>query len=304
MSAARRETACILHPAKPQPRQRFLLPTTYDIDPSEHVALLARFLELAPLLVPPDPGHNSPTLRHPDLSLSNILLAPGSTKITSIIDWQDAMTFPLFMKAGHPAFCEHDSSKPQSLQIPVLPPNFNDLCAEDQIQARSKFRLEEANLYYTATTGIYNKDHMSALKIPNLGMRQYLYQQTGYPWDADVINLRAALVGITSPQVWSAISSAPCPVSFTEQERHIAIEESKEWNESESVLSAIRDHLGIDLEGGIDPENFEWACQRNAQLRVEMLQQAEDHQRDLFWRTWPYKDDVDRSPPPPVLVDY
>jgi hypothetical protein len=29
--------------------------------------------------------------------------------------------FPRFMQAGYPAFCEHDSSKPQSLKIHLSP---------------------------------------------------------------------------------------------------------------------------------------------------------------------------------------
>jgi hypothetical protein len=95
-SAARREIAVIQHHAKAQPRQTFLLPTNYDIHPSEHTLLLSRFLKLAPYLILSG-SYSVPTLRHPDLSLSNIFLAPGSTKIISIIDWQDAVIFPRFM---------------------------------------------------------------------------------------------------------------------------------------------------------------------------------------------------------------
>ncbi|PYI28637.1 kinase-like protein [Aspergillus indologenus CBS 114.80] len=297
-SAARRETTCILHHATPQPRNTFLLPTRHNIEPSEHVSLLSKFLEIAPFLIPTDPDHNRPILRHPDLSLHNILLEPGSPRIASIIDWQDAIVFPLFMQAGYPGFCEHDLSQTQTLQLPSLAGDFDALSVEEQTRIKTKFRLDEANLYYTASTGIYNETHMSALKIPHLGMRQYLYQQTGYPWDADTINLRAALVGITTPQVWEIISSASCPVSFTEQERQAAREDSNEWNESEKLLSALREHLGVDLEGGTAPENFEWASQRNLELRLEMLRQAEEHERDLCWQNWPFKDNTDISSPP------
>jgi hypothetical protein len=125
--------AVIQHHAKAQPRQTFLLPTNYDIHPSEHSSLLSRFIQLAPYLI--QPGSSSalaPTLRHPDLSLGNILLAPGSTRIVSIIDWQDAVIYPRFMQAGYFAFCEHDSSRPQSLQIPSLPDHFNEMSVDKQ----------------------------------------------------------------------------------------------------------------------------------------------------------------------------
>ena len=287
----------IQHHAKAQPRQTFLLPTNYNIHPSEHTALLSRFLQLAPYLTPPD-SYSAPTLRHPDLSLGNILLAPGTSKIVSILDWQDAVIFPRFMQAGYPAFCEHDSSKPQSLQIPSLPTDFDETSIDQQRQCRAVFRLEEANLYYTAATGIRNSQHIDVLKLPHLGMRQYLLRQTGYPWDADLINLRAALVGITTPSVWSSISSVACPVVFSDEEREAAIAESQEWNESERLLSRVREHLDIDLEGGTDPDNFERAVEGNRQFRMEMVQQAEVDQREICWRNWPYKDEEDSSMPP------
>jgi aminoglycoside phosphotransferase (APT) family kinase protein len=296
-SAARREMAVIQRHAKPQPRQTFLLPTNYNIHPSEHTSLLSQFLQVAPHLIRPG-SYTAPTLRHPDLSLSNILLAPGTSKIISIIDWQGATILPRFMQAGYPAFCHHDSSQPQSLEIPSLPDDFDKMGIDEQRQIKAIFRLEEANLYYTAATGVHNEEHMNVLKIPHLGMQQYLLRQTGYPWDADVINLRAALVGITTPSVWSKISSAACPVEFSEEEREAAIAESQEWNESEQLLSRVREHLNIDLEGGTEPDNFERAVEGNRQLRIEMVRQAEAGQQEICWRNWPYKDQQDNSMPP------
>ncbi|RDW58557.1 Altered inheritance of mitochondria protein [Aspergillus mulundensis] len=296
-AAARREMAVIQHHAKAQPRQTFLLPTNYDIHPSEHSSLLSRFLQLAPHLIQPG-SSSAPTLRHPDLSLGNILLAPGTTKIISIIDWQDAVIFPRFIQAGYPAFCEHDSSRPQSLKIPSLPDHFDEMGLDEQRQSKAIFRLEEANLYYTAATGVHNDQHMDDLRLPHLGMLQYLLRQTGYPWDADVINLRAALVGTTTPSVWSKITSAVCPVQFSDEEREAAIAESQEWNESEQLLSRVREHLNIDLEGGTEPDNFERAVQGNRQFRMEMVRQAEAGQQEICWRNWPYKDKEDDSLPP------
>lgn len=296
-SAARREMTCLRH-AKPQPRQTFLLPTEHSVNPDEHMSLLERCLQLAPFLVPKDSSFRAPVLRHPDLTLNNILLAPGTTDIVSIIDWQDAIVFPSFLKAGYPAFCEHDSSRTQSLQIPKLPENFTSMSPEEQIQTKTKWRLEEANLFYTAATGIYNEAHMNNLKMPHLAMRQYLFRETGYPWDADIINLRMALVGITSPHVWDSISPLPCPGSFSDTEREIAIRESEGWNESEAMLKTIRDNIGIDLEGGTTPENFEWESLRNMEFRLEMQRHCEEHERELCWRNWPFKDDGDCSLPP------
>lgn len=84
-STARREIACLRDHAEPRPRDTFLLPTEYNIDPSEHISLLSKFLGIAPFLVLQD-NIWTPTMRHPDLSLSNILLIPGSSRIASLID--------------------------------------------------------------------------------------------------------------------------------------------------------------------------------------------------------------------------
>ncbi|PGH16763.1 hypothetical protein AJ80_05078 [Polytolypa hystricis UAMH7299] len=257
-SAARREMACLLDHAKPQPRKTFLLPTDYDVHPREHTSLLSEFLRLAPLLVPSESGLSALTLRHPDLSLANILLVPGSTEIASIID---------------------------GLQIPKLPEDFHSMSTEGQIEAKTTFQLEEANLYFMAATGMHNNEHIKVLRIPHNPMRKYLIQQTGYPWDGDIISLRAALVGITSAKFWGSISDLPCPVSFGDEEREKAMRESSEWNESKALLSIIRNDLGIDLEGRTEPGKwYECAVARNREFRMEMLRQSEVHEREICWR--------------------
>jgi hypothetical protein len=78
---------------------------------------------------------------------------------------------PSIHASDYPAFCEHDSSQPQSLQIPSLPDDFDKMDIGQQRQTRAIFRLEEANLYYTAATGVQNERHMDILKSPYLGMR-------------------------------------------------------------------------------------------------------------------------------------
>lgn len=137
-SPARREMAVIRRHSKPQLRQPFLLPTNYNIHPSEQTSLLSHFPHFAPHLIPPD-SRNVPTLRHPDLSPSNILLAPGSTKIISVLDWQDAAIFPRVLQVGYPPVCEHGSSQRRSLQIPSLSDDFDEMGTDQQRQCKAAF---------------------------------------------------------------------------------------------------------------------------------------------------------------------
>ncbi|KAL1854994.1 hypothetical protein Plec18170_004406 [Paecilomyces lecythidis] len=158
--------------------------------------------------------------------------------------------------------------------------------------------MEEANVYYIALTGLNNPLHLKAFRLRHLGLRQYLMAQTGFQWDADFVNLKAALVGIT--RAWDEISSQPCPISFSPEEEKKAMHDANEWNESADILSAVRDSLGIDAEGGTEPENYEHAIEMNKKWRLTMLEESDDHEKDICWRIWPYKDDNDDSEPPAI----
>ncbi|KAJ5201322.1 Mitochondria protein Fmp29 [Penicillium cf. viridicatum] len=59
----------------------------------------------------------------------------------------------------------------------------------------------------------------------------------------------------------SSISSAVCPVVFSDEEREAAMVESE--------------HLDIDMEGGTESDNFKRAVEGNREFRMEMVRQAE-----------------------------
>ncbi|KAM5465080.1 hypothetical protein MauCBS54593_006715 [Microsporum audouinii] len=293
---ARRELAWTSAYGKPRPRRAFLLPTEEDVDPTEHASLLSQYLQIAPSLVPSQPEMGAPILRHPDLSFTNILLTPGTNKIEGIIDWQDTAILPLFMQAGYPAFCEHDLSKVQSLKEPTLPGNYNEMNEVDRLKADIKLRLDKANRYYYASTGLENGLHLQALRQPGLGMIQYLISHAGYPWDADLINLKAGLVGLT--RIWDQMIPYPCPISFSSEDEKAALHDATEWRECEEILSNMQETLGVDREGGTHPDDFEHAYEMAQRLRLQIYTNAEERLRSLFWRSWIFKDDSDNSPPP------
>ena len=61
------------------------------------------------------------------------------------------------------------------------------------------------------------------------------------------------------------------------------MEESREWNNSEQLLSQVREYLDIDPEEGTEPDNYEG----NGQLCMEMVKQSELVQQEICWRSWP-----------------
>ncbi|OAL65448.1 phosphotransferase [Trichophyton rubrum] len=276
---ARRELACTSTFGKPRPRRAFLLPTEENIDPREHISLLSQYLQVAPFPVPAQQEMATPILRHPDLSFPNILLTPGTNKIEGILDWQDASILPLFMQAGYPAFCEHNYSQVQSLKEPNLPDNYGELNDVDRMKTDIKLQLEKANLYYYAATG--------------LGMIQYLISHAGYPWDADLINFRAGLVGLT--KIWDGLISDPCPISFSPDDDKAILNDATEWRECEEILLNIQENIGVDREGGTHPDDFEHVYEMAQRLRLQIYANAEEKLRKLFWKSWIFKDDAEPS---------
>lgn len=99
------------------------------------------------------------------------------------------------------------------------------------------------------------------------------------PWDGDLVNLRAALIGVHSK--WSdLVGERPCPISFMNEEMQFAMEESREWNEAAEVLTTIRDTLGIDEEGDTNPENYNRAAALNKEWRIQMLKEAKTEEKE------------------------
>ena len=252
---------------------------------------------MAPYLGPKQEDFASPILRHPDLHQNNIFLHPQSTDILGIIDWQGASILPLFLQSGFPAFCDHDPRRPQTLEKPKLSDDFEEMSPEEQQKALMDLKHKQVNLYYTAATALKCIRHLEALRLPHLNMRQYLIQQAGMPWKGDLVNLRAALIGVYAK--WDDfVGECACPISFTDEEVRIAMEESKEWNEAAEVLATIRDTLRIDLEGGTDPANYLFAAALNNECRIQMLKEAKTEEKERSWQIWPYKDDDDDSKAP------
>ncbi|PGH15191.1 hypothetical protein AJ79_02556 [Helicocarpus griseus UAMH5409] len=159
---------------------------------------------------------------------------------------------------------------------PQLPDGYENLSAVDKQNAREKFRLEQANLYYTAVTGLENELHLKHSNTKNLEC--------------------SSVTRCLHPNVEGyLITCQPCPISFTPEEQQQALDDAAEWNESADMLSRAREAMGIDLEGGTEPGNFEYAQNMNLGFRMEMVRQSEEHERELAWRAWPYKDDDDTS---------
>lgn len=301
-SIGKREAAWTAKFGQPRHRQFFFSVSEQKIEPKDHVALLSQYGLVAPYIMPKQEELCSPTLRHADLHQGNIFLCPQSKQILGIIDWQGTSILPFFVQSGYPALCDHDVRRPQSMEKPKLCDDFDKINPEEQKDALIKLKHEQANLFYTAATGLKCELHMRALRLPYLAMRQYLIQQAGMPWDGDLVNLRAALIGVHSK--WNDLAGeCPCPISFTDEEVQVAMQESKEWNEAAEILATIRKSLDINEEGGTDLDNHNRACVLNKEWRMQILKAAKAEEQVQCWQIWPFKDDGEDSEAPITAVN-
>ena len=172
---------------------------------------------------------------------------------------------------------------------------------EEQEDALVKLKHEQANLYYTAATGLKCERHMRALRLPYLEMRQYLIKQAGMPWNDDLVNLRAALIGVHSKRN-DLVGEHPCPFRSRTRKCELQLQECKEWNEAAEVLATVRNSLGIDGEGGTNLDNHNYACVLNREWRMQMFKEAKVEEQERCWQIWPFKDNDEDSEAPVAQI--
>ena len=299
-SIGKREATRTTKFGKPRHRQFFHCLSKEKIQPTDHISLLSQYDLVAPYLVPKQQGLAFPTLRHPDLHAENIFLHPQSTRIIAIIDWQGASLLPFFLQSGVPALCDDNPVREQSLAMPKLPNNYEEMDPEEQQEALRNLRHDQVNLYYIATTRLECESHFRALRLRHLGLRQYLVKQAGRSWNGDLINLRAALIRVCS--TWKdLVEEHPCPISFTDEEVKSNTKESEEWSEAAKDIDKIETYLNVDGQGGVEPENYDLAVALNNEFRLQMLKAAKEEEKAQCWQIWPFKDDDDVSEAPTVI---
>ncbi|KAI4609381.1 hypothetical protein J4E80_008631 [Alternaria sp. BMP 0032] len=272
--------------------------------PLDHLACLEKYLRIAPHLIPHDnEALARPTLRHPDLQPNNIIVS-DKLEITGLIDWQHCAILPLFLQCGIPnSLQNYGDAVSESLEVPELPPNFEDLSEREQFEQAVLLRRRQLHYYYIAKTAELNPIHYDALAHDFSVVRRKLFDHASEPWEGDNVTLKADLIYLT--ENWSRItapqssargdSKIPCPISFTEDE----VTECKRLHaaqiEADEQLQACRDVVGIGPEGWVPLEQYEETRQRERKLKAAALEAAEsDEERASLEEHWIF-DDIDEE---------
>lgn len=192
--------------------------------PSDHAENLRRYLRLAPSLVPDDASLDAFCIRHPDLTDSNIKVSRdyGDLRILSILDWQHAAVFPLFLYAGVPdTFQNWEDESSRNMVEPKLPSNFHELPQEKQGFETDLHRRRLVHYHYSMSTAAHNDIHLNGLAHPLNGFCRRIVNHATAAWEGETIDLLYALIDMVDG--WETRNgSAPCPVEFTEDEKAAA----------------------------------------------------------------------------------
>ncbi|KAJ5348736.1 phosphotransferase family protein [Penicillium brevicompactum] len=194
-AGAKKEIAYLMKFGQPlQPLQR-LRREIYNYQTQshfEHIASLKKYLHMAPYLIPQNNSTiTRPVMRHPDLQPNNIFVS-DKLEVTGLIDWQPSVVLPLFLQCGIPRSIQNYSNEvSESLQIPRLPDNINDLKEREQFEQVELLRRRQLHHSYVNFTAKYNSEHYDALEYDMSTLRRQLFHHASAPWEGDNVSLRA-----------------------------------------------------------------------------------------------------------------
>ncbi|KAG9683763.1 hypothetical protein KCU95_g13446, partial [Aureobasidium melanogenum] len=298
-SVGERELAWLEKFANPRYPREPLYRAFYDnreVRPDIQIQVLRDYLNLVPLLVPEQAKLTKPTIRHPDLSPSNIFIS-DTGEITGLIDWQHTSVLPLFLQAKIPKhFQNWGDEDSENFRAPRLPESFDDLEESEQISALETYRKRQMHYFYVGYTERHNKPHFEAIGKPHLVMVNNLYDIAARPWEGDNTSLKAEIIKLsrrwfdTTPSRTREIF----PVNYTEKEitQCLAIDEKQQ--EADAQMQTLRDCFTTNIDGWVSSELYEQAKARAEDVRQQMVDAADtDEERREIEENWPFHDHVE-----------
>ena len=251
--------------------------------PDQHIRNLTDYLSLTPYLgFEPGRSLNRPVLRHPDFQPNNILVSE-SKEVTGLVDWQHSTILPLSLAARMPHYFQNygDEESDKLLEPQLdLPPDYNTLSESDQVSVRETQRRRLVHYLYATLTRQLNNEHFDAIfKTPVISL-QKLLESAATPWEGDSVSLQAEIIRFTHlwPMLISAASrraSPAPPVKYpdTVVEEIFALDERQK--EAYSHLETMRDMLGVDIQGWVPNDQYEFTMENVRRVKAALADSCE-----------------------------
>ena len=244
--------------------------------------------------MPKDRTLSKPALWHPDLHGDNIFVNPSQpTEIFTIIDWQAVNLSPLFLQARHPALIEFEGPIPDGFQSINLPENFDDLSPEEQLEAKklraaqSLYKLYEIELIHQCF------DIARALRFRDSLPGQITGLSGSIFSDGEPI-VQGMLMRLQ--EEWSTCVglSAPCPLSFTVEEKDRQREDEAKWSKGVELMDEFLGQVGAywGWDGWVNHSNYEVMKERLGRCREDFLSRHSviDKEKRQWMEVWPFID--------------
>ncbi|KAJ5963460.1 serine/threonine protein kinase [Penicillium vulpinum] len=246
----------------------------------DYLALLRKYLAVAPYLLPKDFGNvsNRPAIRHPD-----------TFKITSIIDWQYAVILPLSLIAGHPKMFQHSPpASLENLEPGTEPPEYAQMNTQEQAEIDYHLRISNISYRYRVSNSAVNKLHLGALRDSLVFLRQRRVEYSGRQWLGDPTTLRGALMYLND--IWDEVpgkdASPESPIRFSEEE----VQDYEKTKECWATSGAIRDEFQISEDGWVHKDLYDHAVERNKPVGLEFMEGCTEEDLKKFKQGWPFHD--------------
>jgi len=261
--------------------------------PQDGLALLKKYINVAPYLVPPPTAESgyANVLWHPDLHLDNIFVDPSTHQITRIIDWQSACVAPLFYQSCVPRLCRHPGPVREGWTVPARPEGYEDLSESEKKRIDDNLESEILHKYYEAQVCKRAPRHWEVLQqkvVPII--RKPVWLTTGAWENRDLFFLRESLMELVAG--WEELfPGVACPIEFGGEEVELQAKEQENISGVGRMLTLFRDQAVLPVDGMVDPKDFEVARENCCKFKDIFVRLGkDDNERELFRNLWPYQE--------------
>lgn len=235
---------------------------------------------------------SEPALWHTDLHMGSIYVSEDDpSSIVSLVDWQSIVVSPLVIQARFSTFLPvEDDYAFGTMEMPKLPPNYDELDTDDKAYADFKFREAKlAKVYEFSSMVEYNQGYR-ALLIPSF--IQELFIRCADVSENVVIPLRACLVEMA--YYWGELGfEGECPISFSEADLQKHEQQLDKYRAHHTVHELARNLIGTDLEGWISPYvDFAMKQKQNEELLMKVMRRSDEYgiEEEEVCMIWPYRE--------------